>query len=46
MCQHGLVRPGPRVVADLDAGNADHDGKPPEPLLFFKGTLGGFGAVG
>ena len=32
-------------VGALDA-DADHDGKPPEPLLFFKGTLGGFSAEG
>lgn len=32
-------------VVALDA-DADHDGKPPEPLLFFKGTLGGFEAEG
>ncbi len=28
-------------VSALDA-DADHDGRPPEPLLFFKGTLGTF----
>jgi len=28
-------------VGALDA-DADHDGAPPEPLLFFKGTLGNF----
>jgi flavin reductase (DIM6/NTAB) family NADH-FMN oxidoreductase RutF len=33
-----------RVVA-LDA-DADHDGQGPHPLLFFKGTLGGFTAEG
>jgi flavin reductase (DIM6/NTAB) family NADH-FMN oxidoreductase RutF len=33
-----------RVVA-LDA-DADHDGVGPHPLLFFKGTLGGFHAEG
>ncbi len=32
-------------VGALDA-DADHDGQPPVPLLFFKGTLGGFDAVG
>jgi len=32
-------------VEALDA-DADHDGRPPEPLLFFKGTLGGFAAEG
>ena len=32
-------------VGALDA-DADHDGRPPEPLLFFKGTLGGFSAEG
>ena len=32
-------------VDELDA-DADHDGRPPEPLLFFKGTLGGFSAEG
>jgi 3-hydroxy-9,10-secoandrosta-1,3,5(10)-triene-9,17-dione monooxygenase reductase component len=32
-------------VGALDA-DADHDGKPPVPLLFFKGTLGGFAAEG
>ena len=32
-------------VEALDA-DADHDGQPPEPLLFFKGTLGGFAAEG
>ncbi|MFK8022992.1 MAG: flavin reductase family protein [Ilumatobacter sp.] len=32
-------------VAALDA-DADHDGRAPEPLLFFKGTLGGFEAEG
>jgi flavin reductase (DIM6/NTAB) family NADH-FMN oxidoreductase RutF len=32
-------------VAALDA-DADHDGQPPEPLLFFKGTLGTFSADG
>lgn len=32
-------------VGALDA-DADHDGKPPEPLLFFKGALGGFAAEG
>jgi 3-hydroxy-9,10-secoandrosta-1,3,5(10)-triene-9,17-dione monooxygenase reductase component len=32
-------------VGALDA-DADHDGKPPEPLLFFKGSLGGFEAAG
>jgi 3-hydroxy-9,10-secoandrosta-1,3,5(10)-triene-9,17-dione monooxygenase reductase component len=32
-------------VLGLDA-DADHDGLPPEPLLFFKGTLGGFSAEG
>ena len=33
-----------RVVA-LDA-DADHDGEPPMPLIFFKGALGGFAAEG
>jgi 3-hydroxy-9,10-secoandrosta-1,3,5(10)-triene-9,17-dione monooxygenase reductase component len=33
-----------RVVA-LDA-DADHDGDGPHPLLFFKGTLGGFASEG
>lgn len=33
-----------RVVA-LEA-DADHDGEGPHPLLFFKGTLGGFEAEG
>lgn len=32
-------------VGALDA-DADHDGRPPEPLLFFKGALGGFSAEG
>ena len=33
-----------RVVAlEVDA---DHDGDGPHPLLFFKGTLGGFAAEG
>jgi len=32
-------------VTALDA-DADHDGEPPTPLLFFKGTLGGFNAAG
>ena len=32
-------------VGALDA-DADHDGEPPTPLLFFKGSLGGFGAQG
>jgi len=32
-------------VGALDA-DADHDGLAPEPLLFFKGTLGGFAAEG
>lgn len=32
-------------VAALDA-DADQDGQPPIPLLFFKGTLGGFAAEG
>ncbi len=32
-------------VGALEA-DADHDGLPPEPLLFFKGTLGGFAADG
>lgn len=32
-------------VGSLDA-DADHDGQPPEPLLFFKGALGGFEAEG
>ena len=32
-------------VGALDA-DADHDGRPPEPLLFFKGTLGGFAGEG
>ena len=32
-------------VEGLDA-DADHDGRPPEPLLFFKGTLGGFASEG
>ena len=32
-------------VGALDA-DADHDGEPPEPLLFFKGALGGFAAEG
>ena len=32
-------------VGALDA-DADHDGEPPVPLLFFKGTLGGFAADG
>lgn len=32
-------------VGALDA-DADHDGQPPEPLLFFKGSLGGFEAAG
>jgi flavin reductase (DIM6/NTAB) family NADH-FMN oxidoreductase RutF len=32
-------------VGALDA-DADHDGEPPLPLLFFKGTLGGFAAEG
>lgn len=32
-------------VGALDA-DADHDGQPPVPLLFFKGTLGGFAADG
>ncbi len=29
------------AVGALDA-DADHDGEPPQPLLFFKGSLGGF----
>lgn len=29
------------MVGALDA-DADHDGRPPKPLLFYKGTLGGF----
>lgn len=33
-----------RVVA-LDA-DADHDGEPPMPLIFFKGALGGFAPEG
>ncbi len=33
-----------RVVA-LDA-DADHDGEPPMPLIFFKGALGGFASEG
>ena len=32
-------------VTSLDA-DADHDGQPPEPLVFFQGTLGGFAAEG
>ena len=32
-------------VGALDA-DADHDGEPPVPLLFFKGSLGGFEAAG
>jgi flavin reductase (DIM6/NTAB) family NADH-FMN oxidoreductase RutF len=32
-------------VGALDA-DADHDGRPPEPLVFFKGELGGFSAEG
>jgi 3-hydroxy-9,10-secoandrosta-1,3,5(10)-triene-9,17-dione monooxygenase reductase component len=32
-------------VEGLDA-DADHDGRPPEPLLLFKGTLGGFASEG
>ncbi|WP_420452764.1 flavin reductase family protein [Ilumatobacter sp.] len=32
-------------VGALDA-DADHDGAPPEPLLFYKGALGGFSAEG
>ena len=32
-------------VGALDA-DADHDGEPPTPLLFFKGALGGFDAQG
>lgn len=32
-------------VAELEA-DADHDGNGPFPLLFFKGTLGGFAAEG
>jgi flavin reductase (DIM6/NTAB) family NADH-FMN oxidoreductase RutF len=32
-------------VGALDA-DADHDGEPPMPLLFFKGALGGFDADG
>lgn len=32
-------------VTSLDA-DADHDGEPPLPLLFFKGSLGGFAAEG
>ena len=33
-----------RVIA-LDA-DADHDGQPPRPLVFFKGSIGGFEAEG
>ena len=32
-------------VGALDA-DADHDGLPPQPLVFFKGTIGGFNAEG
>ena len=32
-------------VAALDA-DADHDGLPPQPLIFYRGTLGGFSAEG
>lgn len=32
-------------VGALDA-DANHDGEPPMPLLFFKGSLGGFSAAG
>jgi flavin reductase (DIM6/NTAB) family NADH-FMN oxidoreductase RutF len=32
-------------VLSLDA-DADHDGLPPTPLIFFRGTLGGFAAEG
>ncbi|MFT4656042.1 MAG: 3-hydroxy-9,10-secoandrosta-1,3,5(10)-triene-9,17-dione monooxygenase reductase component [Candidatus Aldehydirespiratoraceae bacterium] len=32
-------------VVGLDA-DVDHDGQPPVPLLFFKGTLGGFATEG
>jgi|TARA_R110002110_G_scaffold114688_2_gene284473 flavin reductase (DIM6/NTAB) family NADH-FMN oxidoreductase RutF len=32
-------------VGSLDA-DADHDGKPPTPLLFFKGSLGSFDTQG
>jgi hypothetical protein len=33
-----------RVTA-LDA-DADHDGLPPQPLVFYRGTIGGFAAEG
>ena len=31
--------------ADRDA-DADHDGLPPQPLVFYRGTIGGFAAEG
>lgn len=42
MGDHHFVLGG---VGALDA-DADHDGEPPMPLLFFKGALGGFDADG
>lgn len=33
-------------VSSLDADADDDDGEPPRPLLFFKGSLGGFDAQG
>ena len=32
-------------VTSLDA-DADHDGLPPQPLVFYRGTIGGFAAEG
>ncbi len=34
------------VLGRVSALDADDDGEPPTPLLFFKGTLGGFDAQG
>ena len=46
---HALIDCEPGFFGKTDTrshADADHDGLPPQPLVFYRGTIGGFASEG